>query len=90
MEIRDIKTNKLYYSSKKGSEVFFVSSKFWRKLKTSGLLYVTGDVRNGVRYTKIVRLKLSDPEFELIFSEIARSELGKEVMTGELPTDTIL
>lgn len=89
MKIVDFKTKKIYYDSI-GKKEFAVTSEFWSLLKKSGIKYNDGKFINGVFYTELFVLKLIDKNFESVFKEIANSEMGKLMMRGKLPLDTIL
>ena len=89
MEIIEIGTGKIFYDSK-GEEKFLVSSSFFKALKAGEIEYMVGGKMEGVRYSEIKTLDLKDREFDFVFRNIATSEIGKLVMRGEMPLDTIL
>ena len=93
MKIIDMFTGKIYYNTE-GEESFSVTTYFWENLKSKGLKYRSGGTRkykkDEIRYSEELVLKLKDKNFESIFRDIADSGMGKAVMQGELPIDTVL
>lgn len=89
MKIIEIGTNKILYDSK-GEGKFFVLFSFFEALEAGKIKYITGGKAGGVRFSEIMKLDLKSKEFNPIFRNIARSEIGKLVMRGEMPLDTIL
>ena len=90
MKIYDIETGEVYYKSK-GVGNFIITKEFWKYLKTKKVKYRVGGVtKDGTRFTTVSILNLADENFESIFIRVAKSEMGKLVMKGELPVDTIL
>ena len=89
MRIIEIGTGKIFYDSR-GKEIFLVSSSFFEALKTKKIKYMAGGKEQGLRFTEIKTLDLKDKKFDSIFRKIAMSEIGKLVIKGEMPLDTIL
>lgn len=89
MKIIEIRTDKILYNSK-GEEKFFVSFSFFEALEAGKIKYRTGGKEQGLRFTEIKTLDLKDKKFDSIFKDIATSEIGKLVIKGEMPLDTIL
>lgn len=90
MKIVDSLTGELYYGSKDEKEEFPVTGAFWRALVNKEIRYLFGGKKRGVFYTEVLVLDLKSKKFEEIFSSIAKSEKGKEVLKGLLPVDTVL
>lgn len=93
MKIVNVFTGEIYYSTE-GEEMFLVIADFWENLKSKGLKYMSGGTKkykkNEIKYSEELVLKLKDKDFELVFKDIVNSGLGKAVMAGELPMDTVL
>jgi len=89
MKIIEIETNKILYESK-GEEEFFVSSSFFNALKAGKIKYMAGGKMEDIRFSEIMTLDLKDKKFDSIFRNIVASEIGKLVIKGEMPLDTIL
>jgi len=90
MKIVDSLTGELYYGSKDEKEEVLVTSVFWRALVNKEVKYLFGGEKKGVFYTEVLILDLKSKNFEKIFSSIAESEKGKEVLLGSMPVDTTL
>ena len=90
MKIIDIHTAEIYYDVGSDEEEISVTKGFWEALKNKKIQYRTGKKTSKAFETIIVILDLKDKEFGTIFKRIADSEIGKEVMAGRLPVDTIL
>ena len=88
MTIIDIKDGTQYYNT--GGIPYCIVKKFGQQLKAGRIKYRTGNKKNGVFYTEILTLNIKDKDFEDTFEKIAKSELGKFVMSGEAPIMTIL
>ena len=89
MKIVEIGTDKILYDSK-GEEKFFVSFSFFKALKAGKIKYRTGEKEQGLRFTEIKILDLKDRKFDSVFRDIVASEIGKLIVRGEMPLDTIL
>ena len=89
MKIIDIETKEVLYESK-GDEEFFVSSAFFKALKAGKIKYMDGRTEEGLSYSEIKTLDLKDKKFDSIFRDIVASEIGKSVIAGKMPLDTIL
>ena len=89
MKIVETITHKILYDSE-GEEKFFVSSSFFEALKAGKVKYMTGGKEGGLRFSEIKTLDLKDRKFDSVFGNIAKSEIGKLVMRGEMSLDTIL
>lgn len=89
MKIIEIETKKILYESK-GEEKFLVSSSFFKALEAGEIKYMTGGKVDGVRFSEIKILDLKDKKFDSIFRNIVASEIGKLVIKGKMPLDTIL
>ena len=88
MRIIDVKNRKVYYDTK-GAD-YFVTAEFWKALKTGKIKYRTGGERDGILYTEILVLKMSNKNFEKVFKSIALSSNGEAMLAGKLPvTDTL-
>jgi len=93
MIIKDILTDKVYYNTGR-DKTYFVTSEFWKKLK-AGKIHYKGGGQEGkgnsiIYYSTRETLDLKDKNFEEEFEGIAKSEIGKLVMSGELPVTTIM
>lgn len=81
----------VYYDDKKANRlVFKVSESFWNHLSKDGIKYRSGDEKNGDLYSEDLVLKLTNPDFDKVFLRIANSELGKQVLIGNLSPDTVM
>ena len=89
MKIIEIETKRILYDSE-GDEEFFVNSSFFWALKSGEIKYMAGGIVKGMRFSEIKILDLEDKEFESIFKRIISSEIGKLVVRGKMPIDTIL
>ena len=89
MKMIEIGTNKIFYDSK-GEEKFFVSFSFFEALKAGKIKYRTGGKEQGLRFIEIKTLDLNEKNFDSVFRNIAISEIGKLIMRGEMPLDTLL
>ncbi|MCK4760215.1 MAG: hypothetical protein KAT69_09195 [Candidatus Aminicenantes bacterium] len=89
MKIIEIKSDEILYDSK-GKEKFYVTPEFWQALKSGKIQYMSGGMKEGIRYSEILSLNLKARNFDSIFKRIAESAIGKEVMEGRMPIDTRL
>ena len=89
MKIIEIESKKILYDSK-GEEKFFVTSKFWKALKSGKIQYMSGGIKGGIHYSEILILSLKEKKFEFIFKRIANSGIGKEVIKGNMPVNSML
>jgi len=93
MIIKGAKSKKIYYDTGK-DKVFLVTFEFWKALKAGEIRYRSGGEKTKddsvIFYTERLTLDLKDKTFEKTFEGIARSEIGKLVMSGHMPVDTIL
>jgi len=93
MVIKDIKTGKDFYSTG-GDKTYFIVSEFWKALKASKIKYRSGGQKTErdsiVCYSTRETLSLKNKNFEKTFKGIARSEIGRLVMSGQLPATTIM
>jgi hypothetical protein len=81
----------IYYDNQKADGFAIeVSENFWNHLSTDGIQYRSGGMRNRNLYSEELVLKLTDPEFDKIFLLIANSEIGKQVLVGDLPPNTVM
>lgn len=90
MKIIDIKTDELYYDSGKEGKKYFVSSDFFKALKAGEIKYIDTGKIGDIRYNEIKKLDLNEKDFTSIFKDIAASEIGKLVIKGKMPLNTIL
>ena len=90
MKIIDIKTDELYYDSGREEEKYFVSANFFKALKAGEIKYMDTGKIGDIRYNEIKKLDLNEKDFNFIFKNIAASEIGKLVIKGKMPLDTIL
>jgi len=89
LKIIEIETKKILYESK-GEEKIFVSSSFFKALKAGEIKYMTGGKMEDMRFSETKTLDLKDKKFDSIFKDITASEIGKLVIKGKMPLDTIL
>jgi len=89
MKIIEIETEKILYESK-GEEKVFVSSSFFKALEMGKIKYMTGGKIEDMRFSETKILDLKDKKFDSIFKDIVASEIGKLVIKGKMPLDTIL
>lgn len=92
MKIIDIESNEILYDSKEkeGKEEFVVTSEFWKALKSGKVQYMSGGLKEGIHYSEVLILNLKAKNFEFIFKRIANSAIGKEVMEGRMPVNSML
>lgn len=89
MKIIEIESNEILYDSD-GEEKFFVTPEFWKALKSGKIQYMSGGIKDDVSYSDILILNLKAKNFEFIFKRIVNSGVGKEVMKGKMPVNSIL
>ena len=91
MKIVNSLNHSVYYDSKKADGlVIKVSEQFWNHLSTDGIKYRSGSMRKGNLYSEDLVLRLNNPDFDKVFLRIANSELGKQVLIGNLSPDTVM
>ena len=93
MVIKNIETGKIYYKTN-GDKEYFCTPEFWEALEAGEIYYSWGGQEktkeNVIFYSERLVLDLKDKAFEKKFEGIVKSEVGKLVMSGQLPTSTIL
>ena len=89
MKIIEIESKEILYNSK-GEEKFFVTSEFWKALKSRKIQYMSGGIKDNISYSEILILNLKAKNFEFIFKRIANSGIGKEVIKGNMPVNSML
>jgi len=89
MKIIEIESNEILYDSK-GEEKFFVTSEFWKALKSGKIQYMSGGIKDNISYSEILILSLKTKNFDFVFKRIANSGIGKEVIKGNMPVNSML
>ena len=93
MIISDIEKKKVYYNTGR-DKTYFVTSEFWKALKAGKIKYRSGGQKTErdsiVYYSTRETLSLKNKNFEKTFKGIARSEIGRLPMSGQLPATTIM
>jgi len=89
MKIIEIESNETLYDSK-GKEKFFVTSEFWKALKSRKIQYMSGGIKDNISYSEILILNLKTKNFDFVFKRIANSGIGKEVIKGNMPVNSML
>jgi len=88
MRITDVKTGEIYYDSL-GKEEVFVTNKFWKALLAKEVKYFFANKGEDIIDDGIRIFETGADDFETVFLQFAFSEIGKAVIDGKMPIDTV-
>jgi len=88
MRITDVKTGEIYYDSS-GKEEVFVTNKFWKALLAKEIKYSFANKDEDIVDDEIRTFEVEADDFETIFLQFAFSEIGKAIIAGKMPIDTV-